>query len=148
MDSTRENSEVGVVVVPGCLYKGGNFSCFCRCRRLGSQEIVPHSVGGPSWGSCSCSSAYGHGPAVGPQTGKRCWPLLAALWRAVGPLMCPWCAGGEVPNAANLNLYRGWKACDGWHSDDEPLFGGCGEPKLIVSISFGTQALFKWRGKP
>ena len=35
----------------------------------------------------------------------------------------------------------------GWHCDDEPLFGECGEAKLIVSVSFGTSALFKWMGK-
>ena len=34
-----------------------------------------------------------------------------------------------------------------WHSDNEPLFGKRGEPKLIVSMSFGTRALFKWKGK-
>ena len=33
------------------------------------------------------------------------------------------------------------------HSDDEPLFGECGEAKLIVSVSFGTRALLKWKGK-
>ena len=27
-----------------------------------------------------------------------------------------------------------------------PLFGECGEAKLIVSVSFGTRALFKWKG--
>ena len=27
--------------------------------------------------SCSCSYLYGRGTAVGPQSGKRCWPLLA-----------------------------------------------------------------------
>ena len=35
----------------------------------------------------------------------------------------------------------------GWHSDNEPLFGERGEAKLIVSVSFGTPALFKWKGK-
>ena len=35
----------------------------------------------------------------------------------------------------------------GWHSDNEPLFGECRETKLIVSVSFGTHALFKWKGK-
>ena len=81
------------------------------------------------------------------QTGKRCWPLLDRLWRAVAPLMQPWCAEGEVPSAANLNLYRGRSSYVGWHSDDEPLFGERGEAKLIVSVSFVTQALFKWKGK-
>ena len=33
----------------------------------------------------------------------------------------------------------------GWHSDYEPLFGGSGVHKLIVSVSFPV--LFKWRGR-
>ena len=33
----------------------------------------------------------------------------------------------------------------GWHSDDEPLFGESGEAKLIVSVSFGRSAVFRWR---
>ena len=99
----------------------------------------------PGDSSCSCSYAYGHGPAVGPHTGERCWPLLAGLWRAIAPLMKPWCAEGDVPTAANLNLYRGWKSCVGWHCDDEPLFGKCGDAKLIVSVSLGNFALFRWR---
>ena len=28
----------------------------------------------------------------------------------------------------------------------DPLFGECGEEKFIVSVSFGTRALFKWKG--
>ena len=52
-----------------------------------------------------------------------------------------------MPTAANLNFYRGRSSHVGWHSDDEPLFGERGEAKLIVSVSFGTQALFKWKGK-
>ena len=58
--------------------------------------------------------------------------------------MKPWCAEGEVPTATNLNLYRGWKSCVGWHRDDEPLFGESREAKLIVSVSLGN-ALFRWR---
>ena len=34
-----------------------------------------------------------------------------------------------------------------WHRDDEPLFGECGEAKLIVSVSFGSSAVFKWKGQ-
>ena len=26
-------------------------------------------------------------------------------------------------------------------------FGECGEAKLVVSVSFGTRALFNWKGK-
>ena len=97
--------------------------------------------------SCSCSYAYGHGTAIGSHTGKRCWALLSWLWRAIAPLMKPWCAEGDVPTAANLNLYRGGNSRVNWHSDDEPLFGGSGVHKLIVSVSFGAPVLFKWRGK-
>ena len=96
---------------------------------------------------CSCSYLYGRDTAVGPQSGKRCWPLLERLWRASAPLVKPWCAEGDVPTAANLNLYQGRTSYVGWHSDVVPLFGDRGEAKLIVSVSFGTQALFKWKGK-
>ena len=50
-----------------------------------------------------------------------------------------------MPTAANLNLYRGWKSCVGWNCDDEPLFGKCGDAKLIVSVGLGNFALFRWR---
>ena len=99
----------------------------------------------PCDSSCTCSYVYGHGHAIGPHTGERCWPLLVGVWRAIAPLMQPWCAEGEVPTAANLNLYRGWKSCVGWHCDDERLFGKCGDAKLIVAVSLGTFALFRWR---
>ena len=61
--------------------------------------------------------------------------------------MKPWCAEGDLPTAANLNLYRGGNSRVGWHSDDEPLFGRSGVQKLIVSVSFGARALFGWKGK-
>ena len=72
--------------------------------------------------ACSCSYAYGQGPAIGPQTGERCWSLLTGWWRAVAPLMKPWCAEGVLPTAANLNLYQGRFSRVAWHSDNEPLF--------------------------
>ena len=96
---------------------------------------------------CSCSYAYGHGPAIGSHTGQRCWVLLSCLWRTIAPLMKPWCAEGDMPTAANLNFYRGGNSRVNWHSDDEPLFGGSGVHKLIVSVSLGASVLFKWRGK-
>ena len=49
----------------------------------------------PGDSSCSCSYAYGHGTAIGSHTGKRCWALLSWLWRAIAPLMKPWCAEGK-----------------------------------------------------
>ena len=50
-----------------------------------------------------------------------------------------------MPTAANLNFYRGWRSCVGRHRDDEPLFGKCGDAKLIVSVSLGSTAIFRWR---
>ena len=84
----------------------------------------------PAWAApyflhvLSCSYAYGRGTAVGPQSGKRCWTLLAGLWRAIAPLMKPWCAEGELPTAANLNLHRRRSSHVGWQSDDEPWVWG------------------------
>ena len=135
----------GVWLFRGALQGENPFFSPRRSRRLGEERVVPHSVGGPCNSSCSCSYAYGHGPAIGPHSGERCWPLLGVLWRAIAPLMKPWCAEGDVPTAAKLNLYRGWKSCVGWHCDDEPLFGKCGDAKLIVSVGLGNFALFRWR---
>ena len=99
----------------------------------------------PCGSSCICSYAYGQGPAIGPHTGERRWALQEGVWRAIAPLMQSWCAEGEVPTAANLNFYRGWNSCVGWHRDDEPLFGDCGDTKLVVSVSLGSSAVFTWR---
>ena len=94
---------------------------------------------------CLCSYAYGRRVAVGPHTGCRSWELLRDLWRAIAPHMAPWCAVGDVPTCANLNYYGGSGSCVRWHSDDEVLFGGRGESKLIVSVSVGFSALFRWK---
>ena len=77
----------------------------------------------PPISGCQCSYSYGHGPAIGPHTGPRCFRLLSRVWRALAPLMTPWCAKGEMPSAANLNLYGGQESHVAWHCDDEPLFG-------------------------
>ena len=87
---------------------------------------------------CQCSYSYGQGPAIGPHTGRGCFRYLTSVWRALEPLLSPWCADGEVPSAANLNLYGGSRSHVSWHCDDEPLFGGIGDPKLIVSLSLGS----------
>ena len=86
---------------------------------------------------------HGRGPAIGPNTEKRCWPLLAGVWRVVAPLMKPWYAEGEVPTAANLNLYRGWQSCVGWHCDNELLFGKCGEFLAALHFSGGGVSLVR-----
>ena len=144
--SQLEKTERSEVWVFRCALQGENlFSLLDAAgdwERKGSHHTA-WSV--PCDSSCTCSYAYGHGPAIGPHTGERCWPPLAGVWRPIALLMQPRCAEGEVPTAANLNLYRGWKSCVGWHCDDEPLFGKCGDAKLIVSVSLGTFALFRWR---
>ena len=96
---------------------------------------------------CRCSYSYGNGPAVGPQVSGN-WEFLRGFWRAVAPLMAPWCADGEMPTCANLNLYGGSGSRVRWHSDNEGLLGKQGESKLIVSMSFGVSALFKWKPGP
>ena len=129
MDTVGENCKVGGLVVPGCLEREKMFSAlFFAAGDWVKKGIVPHGV-------------------VGPLAFLVCWPLLAGLWRAIALLMKPWCVEEDVPAAANLNLHRGWNSRVGWHCDDEPLFGECGEAKLIVSMSLGTSALFKWKGK-
>ena len=72
---------------------------------------------------CCCPHAYGRRVAVGPQTGERSWELLHDLWKAIAPLMAPWCAEGEVPTCANLNFHGGSGSCVRWHRDDESVFG-------------------------
>ena len=97
---------------------------------------------------CRCPYAYGRGVAVGPHTGERSWELLSDLWKAIAPLLAPWCAEGEMPTCANLNYSSGSGSCVRWHRDDEVLFNGQGEPKLIVSVSIWFSALFRWKPRP
>ena len=61
--------------------------------------------------------------------------------------MKPWSAEEGLPTAANLNLYRRRFSRVAWHSDNVPLFGERGEPKLIVSMSFGALARFHLKGE-
>ena len=114
---------------------------------MGAPQHLPHSLGGIPWTGCQCSYLYGHGPAIGPHTGRGCFGHLSRVWRALAPLMSPWCTDGDVPTAANLNLYGGSRSYVSWHCDDEPLFGGVGEPKLIASLSLGDAVTFKWKAK-
>ena len=129
----EKTAGVWSMVVPWCPSKRGEyFSSLCAVgdwKKKGSY-LIAWSV--PCDSSCTCSFSYGQGPAIRPHA------VLAGVWRAIAPLMKPWCAEGEVPTAANLNLYRG---CD------EHLFGEYGDAKLIVSVSFGSSAVFKWNGQ-
>ena len=107
----------GVWLFRGTLQGKNLFSSLDVTGRLGKEGSYRTARSVPCDSSCTCSYAYGRGPAVGPHTGERCWPLLAGVWRAIAALMKPWCAEGELPTAANLNLYRGWNSCVGWHCD-------------------------------
>ena len=66
----------------------------------------------------------------------------------IAPLLAPWCAEWEMPTCANLNYYGGSGSSVRWHRDDEVLFGGERESKLIVSVSIGFSALFWWKPRP
>ena len=141
MDINGENSWVLTLAFPGALRGGDVFSSLLASCDWLKKGIVPHSVvGSPTF--CVFLPVL-----TWSQTGERCWSLLTGLWRAVAPLMKPWCTEGVLPTAANLNLYRGRFSRVAWHSDNEPLFGERGEPKLSVSMKFGTRARFKWKGE-
>ena len=145
MVTVGENRWVWGMVVLWCLKRRESFSSLDAAGDWARKGSYHTAWSVPCGSSCTCSYACGQGPVIGPHTGERCWALLAGVWRAIAPLMKPWYAEGEVPTAPNLNLYRGWKSCVGWHCDDELLFGECGDAKLIVSVSFGSSAVFRWR---
>ena len=111
--------------------------CICRLILSARSEVLPWGTCRTAWAvqpCCRCSYSYGSEDAVGPQASGN-WEFLRGLWRAVAPLMAPWCTDREVP------VY----GCSGsrvrWHGDDEGLFGKRRESKLIVSMSFGASAL-------
>ena len=94
----------GVWLLRGALRGENLFSSLCAAGDWVRKGSYHTAWAVPIGSSCTCSFAYGQGPAIGPHTGERCWPLLAGVWRVIAPLMQPWCAEGEVPNAANLNF--------------------------------------------
>ena len=145
--SLVEKNEVGcgVWLFRGA-FQGGNLFSLLDVTGDWVRKGSYHTAWALPWDSlCACSYSYGQGSAIRPHTGRRCWPLLEGVWRAIAPLMKPWCAEGDLPTAANLNLYRGWNSCVGCHCDDELLFGQFGEAKLIVSVSLGGSAVFRWK---
>ena len=93
--------------------------------------------------ACLCPYKYGRGAAVGPQSCSSIWNGVMGLWGRVAPLLTPWCSLRELPTGVNLNRYAGWGSSIPWHSDDEPLFGDQGDPKVIVSMSLGSSVDFR-----
>ena len=107
----------GVWLFPGAKRESSAFFAFAAFASWVKKGSFLTAWAVPPLSSCSCSHLYERGTAVGPQSGERCWPLLDRLWRAIAPLMKPWCAEGKVPTAAYLNLYRGWRSCVVWHCE-------------------------------
>ena len=68
------------MVVPGCRPRRESFCLLDAAGDWERQGSYRTAWAVPLDSSCTCSYAYGHGPAIGPHTGKRCWPLLAAVW--------------------------------------------------------------------
>ena len=133
----------------GALRGGDAFSSLlasCDWVTKGSYHIA-WSV--PPLSACSCSYSYGQGPAIGPQTGERCWSLLTGLWRAVAPLMKPWCAEGVLPTAANLNLYWGRFSRVAWHHGDLLVMDGQCQGEFLHCTDPGLEqerinVTFRW----
>ena len=138
----------GVWVLLGALQSVGFLGLLDAAGSWGSRSTYRTAWAVCPWSGCQCSYSYGQGPAIGPHTGRGCFRYLASVWRAIAPLLSPWCAGGDVPSAANLNLYEGSRSHVSWHCDDEPLFGGFGDSKLIVSLSQGLPLPSNGRRSP
>ena len=80
LDTGGENSRVWGDGCSGVPSKGRIF--FLPLTQL-ERKVSYHTAWAvPCDSSCTCSYACGHGPAIGPHTGRRCWPLLEGVWRA------------------------------------------------------------------
>ena len=97
----------GVWVLPGALQSLGFLDLLDAAASWVSRSTYRTAWAVCPWSGCQCSYSYGQGPAIGPHTGRGCFRYLAGVWRAIAPLLSPWCADGDVPSAANLNLYEG-----------------------------------------
>ena len=116
----------GVWVLSGALQSIGFFGSFgCGCL-LGWSQHLPHSLGRyVPWSRLPMLVFLRARPSYRAHTrDKVVGGTLIVLWRALAPLLSPWCADGDVPSAANLNLYEGSGSHVNWHCDDESLFGG------------------------
>ena len=137
----------GIWVLSGALERRWVWGCWKRLLHGESRSTYRTAWAVCPGSGCQCPYSYGQGPAIGPHTGRGCFRYLSSVWRALALLMSPWCAEGDVPTAANLNLYGGSSSHVGWHCDDEPLFGGSGDSKLMISLSLGSPVAFKWKAK-
>ena len=67
------------MVVPWCPPRGESFSSLAVAGDWERKGSYHTACAVPCDSSCTCSYAYGQGPAIGPHTGERCWPLLAGV---------------------------------------------------------------------
>ena len=118
----------GVWVLPGALQSVGFLGLLDVAGSWVSRSTYRTAWAVCPWSGCQCSYSYGHGPAVGPHTGRGCFRYLASVRRAIAPLLSPWCADVDVPSAANLNLDEGSRSHVSW--------------QLIVSLSLGSSVTF------
>ena len=146
VDTVASHPKFGGLGFPGGSAGRAAFGCARVVGRLSCKRCLPHCMGGES--ALLLLICVWAGVAVGPQTGERFWELLRDLWRAVALLMAPWCAEEDVPTSANLNYFGSSGSCVRWQRDDEALFGGQEESKLIVSVSIRFSALFRWKPRP
>ena len=99
----RKTARSGARLFRGALQEEGVMSALLAAGDWVKKKGSYHTAWSvSSLSSCRCSYSYGQGAAVGPKTGRRCWPLFSGVWRAIAPMMKPWCAEAEVPIAANL----------------------------------------------
>ena len=101
----------GIWVLPGALQGLGLEDALASAASWVGRGTYRTAWAVQTMSGCQCSYSYGHGPAIGPHTGQQTFWMLSSVWRALAPLMSPWCADGDVPTAANLNLYVGQRAC-------------------------------------
>ena len=85
----EKTDQSGVWLFRGAL-QGEIFSSLDAIGDWQRKGPYPTAWAVPCDSSCTCSYAYGRGPAIGPHIGERCWLLLARVWRAIAPLMKPW----------------------------------------------------------
>ena len=97
MDIDEANRKVGRVVSPGCRVP----RALAAARDRESRALTTHS-GRHFLGLRASAHILGRERAVGPWSGRRCWSLLSGLWRAIAPLMQPWCAEGDFLNFAGI----------------------------------------------
>ena len=136
----------GVWHLPACVPEPISARVGPEGELFGSILWAPHGRMSTAWGTrggCTCRYAYGQGV----RSSQEWPPLLSEVWRGVSGHLGDWLPpGSSEPNSANLNWYSDTR-CEGlnWHSDNEPLFGQPGLPRLIVSVSFGSPRLFQIR---